>query len=201
AVIILGLGIFIAWFTQAGASGVRLVGDIPTGLPPFEAPNINFDNMRELLPTALTLALVQFMSVASLGRTFAKRHNYFIDANHELIAIGASNFFGSFFHSIPVSGSFSRSAASEQANVQTPFANIVTSLLIIATLLFLTPLFYYLPMPFLAAIIIVTAFNLIDIDEFRFLFTTKRSEGFIAAFTAVCTLLIGIQEGILIGVV
>ncbi len=201
SVIILGISILLAWMVGAGSQGIQLVGDIPKGLPSFSMPEISFNNLRELMPTALTLALVQFMSVASLARTFAKRHNYVIDANHELVAIGASNFFGSIFHSIPVSGSFSRSAASEQANVQTPLANVITSLVIIATLLLLTPVFYFLPMPILAAIIIVSALNLIDISEFKSLFKTKRTEGFIAVFTAVCTLLIGIQEGILLGVV
>ncbi|MGM0547370.1 MAG: SulP family inorganic anion transporter [Bacteroidota bacterium] len=201
SVVILILSILLSWLTGAANMGIQLVGEIPTGLPDFSLPDINFNNMRELLPTALTLALVQFMSVASLGQTFAKRHNYVIDANHELVAIGASNFFGSFFKSIPVSGSFSRSAASEQANVQTPLANIITSAVIITTLLFLTPVFYFLPMPILAAIIIVASLNLIDVGEFRFLYRTKRSEGLIAIFTAACTLLIGIQEGILLGVV
>src|SRR5699024_8277577 len=201
SVIILAIGILAAWFWNAANLGIHLVGDIPQGLPMISLPELNFENLRELLPTALTLALVQFMVVASLGRTFAKRHNYVIDANHELVAIGASNFLGSFFQSIPVSGSFSRSAASEQGNVQTPMANVITSSVIIATLLLLTPIFYYLPMPILAAIIIVSALNLIDIAEFKFLFTTKKSEGLIAAFTAVCTLFIGIQEGILLGVV
>jgi len=201
SVVILSISILLSWMVGAGQLGIQLVGDIPTGLPALSLPAINFNNMRELLPTALTLALVQFMSVASLGQTFAKRHNYIIDANHELVAIGASNFFGSFFKSIPVSGSFSRSAASEQANVQTPLANIITSVVIIATLLFLTPIFYFLPMPILAAIIIVSALNLIDIGEFKFLYRTKPSEGLIAIFTAACTLLIGIQEGILLGVV
>ncbi len=201
SVVILSISILLSWMVGANQLGIQLVGDIPTGLPALSLPEINFNNMRELLPTALTLALVQFMSVASLGQTFAKRHNYIIDANHELVAIGASNFFGSFFKSIPVSGSFSRSAASEQANVQTPLANIITSVVIIATLLFLTPIFYYLPMPILAAIIIVSALNLIDIGELIFLYKTKYSEGLIAIFTAGCTLLIGIQEGILLGVV
>ncbi|MCW9708740.1 SulP family inorganic anion transporter [Fodinibius salsisoli] len=201
SVIILVASILAAWFFDAKALNIQLVGEIPMGLPPISLPEINFSNMRELLPTALTLALVQFMVVASLGRTFAKRNNYVIDTNHELVAIGASNFLGSLFQSIPISGSFSRSAASEQANVQTPLANIITSAVIIATLLLLTPVFYYLPMPILAAIIIVSALNLIDIGEFKFLFSTKKSEGFIAIFTAVCTLFIGIQEGILLGVV
>lgn len=201
SVVIVILSIILSWIIDVANAGIQVVGDIPMGLPPFSLPDINFNNMRELLPTALTLALVQFMSVASLGQTFAKRHNYIIDANHELVAIGASNFFGSFFKSIPVSGSFSRSAASEQANVQTPLANIITSSVIIATLLFLTPVFYFLPMPILAAIIIVASINLIDIGEFKALYRTKRSEGFIAIFTAGCTLLIGIQEGILLGIV
>ncbi|WP_138431989.1 SulP family inorganic anion transporter [Fodinibius saliphilus] len=201
SVLILGGSILISWSAGAQAVGIQLVGDIPMGLPTFGLPEINFNNMRELLPTALTLALVQFMSVASLGQTFAKKNNYIIDANHELVALGASNFFGSLFKSIPVSGSFSRSAASDQANVKTPLANIITSAVIIATLLLLTPVFYFLPMPILAAIIIVSALNLIDISEFIFLYTTRRSEGLIAIFTAACTLLIGIQEGILLGVV
>ncbi|MEL7832959.1 SulP family inorganic anion transporter [Fodinibius sp. Rm-B-1B1-1] len=201
SVVIVAFSLVLSWFTGAAQTGIQVVGDIPTGLPSFSMPDINFNNMRELLPTALTLALVQFMSVASLGQTFAKRHNYIIDANHELVAIGASNFFGSFFKSIPISGSFSRSAASEQANVQTPLANIITSGVIITTLLLLTPIFYYLPMPILAAIIIVASLNLIDIGEFKLLYRTKPSEGLIAIFTAGCTLLIGIQEGILLGVV
>ena len=201
SVVLVALSLVLSWATGAAQTGIQLVGDIPMGLPSLSIPDINFNNMRELLPTALTLALVQFMSVASLGQTFAKRHNYIVDANHELVAIGASNFFGSFFKSIPISGSFSRSAASEQANVQTPLANIITSGVIIATLLLLTPIFYYLPMPILAAIIIVSSLNLIDIGEFKFLYKTKRSEGLIAIFTAFCTLLIGIQEGILLGVV
>ncbi|MGD8748847.1 MAG: sulfate permease [Balneolaceae bacterium] len=200
-VVVLSIGIVVAWFTNLGSYGVQLVGNIPKGLPPIQIPKINFNDMRELLPTALTLALVQFMSVASIGQALAKRYNYIIDANHELIALGASNFLGSFFQSIPVAGSFSQTAAAEQANVKTPIANIIMSVVIIATLLFLTPVFYYLPMPVLAAITIVAVFGLINIEEFKFLFSTKKSEGFIAVFTAVCTLLIGIQEGILLGVV
>lgn len=200
AVILFG-SIILAWYINASAEGIQVVGNIPSGLPSIEMPNLNFDNMRELLTTAITLTLVQFMTIASLGRTFAKRNNYIFDANHELIAIGAANFVGSFFRSIPISGSFSRSAASEQANVKTPLANVITSLVVIATLLFLTPIFYYLPMPALAAIIIVSVMNLINFQEFKELFTTKKTEGWIAVFTAVSTLFIGIQEGILLGVV
>lgn len=198
--IVLSVSILLAWIVDMENQGVEIVGTIPEGLPPLSIPQLNFENLRRLLPTALTLGLVQFMSVASLGKAFAKRNNYLVDSNHELVAIGASNFMGSLFSSVPVSGSFSRSAAAEQAGVQSPMGNVITSLLIILTLLFFTPLFYYLPMPILAAIIIVSVFGLIDINEIRFLFKTKRSEGVIALFTFFSTLLIGIQEGILLGV-
>lgn len=198
--IVLSLSIFLAWLMDIEEMGVELVGDVPEGMPPLTLPELNFENLRRLLPTALTLALVQFMSIASLGKAFAKRHDYLIDSNHELVAIGASNFMGSLFSSLPVSGSFSRSAAAEQAGVKSPIANDITSVLVVTTLLFLTPLFYFLPMPILAAIIMVSVFGLIDIKEIQFLFKAKRSEGIIAIFTFLCTLLIGIQEGILLGV-
>lgn len=200
SVMVLLAGILTAWMIDIRADDIEIVGSIPKGLPRIALPEMNLDNMRRLLPTALTLALVQFMSVASLGKAFAKRHNYQVDSNHELVAVGASNFIGSLFSALPVSGSFSRSAAAEQAGVKTPMANIITAGLLILTLVFLTEFFYFLPMPVLAAIIIVAVFGLIDIDEVIFLFTTKKSEGGIAIFTFLCTLLIGIQEGILLGI-
>lgn len=198
--IVLALSIPIAWLVDIEQQSVAIVGSIPEGLPEISIPNLNMENIRGLLPTALTLALVQFMTIASLGKAFAKKHEYLIDTNHELVAIGASNFMGSLFNSVPVSSSFSRSAAAEQAGVKTPMANVITAVIISLTLLFLTQFFYFLPMPVLAAIIIVSVFGLVDIEEIRFLFKTKTSEGIIATFTFFCTLLIGIQEGILLGI-
>jgi len=103
----------------------------------------------------------------SLGRVFATRHGYTIDANRELVGLGSANLVGAFFSSIPVSGSFSRSAVNDQTGAQTPLANWFTAGVIALTLLFLTPLFYYLPVPALAAIIIVARIGLIDVHELR----------------------------------
>jgi len=152
------------------------------------------------LPTAITLALVQFMNVASLGRLYASRYKYSIDANHELVAIGASNLLGSLFRAIPISGSFSRTAVNDRAGAKSPLSNVFAAVLVGLTLLFLTPLFFYLPMAVLAAIIIVAAAGLVDIKELRYLFRAKQRDGYIALFTFFTTLLIGIQEGILLGI-
>jgi SulP family sulfate permease len=182
------------------AQGVAVVGAIPDGLPPFRLPPFNLDTLNTLLPAAVTLALVQFMKNVSLGRVFATRHGYTIDANRELVGLGSANLVGAFFSSIPVSGSFSRSAVNDQTGAQTPLANWFTAAVIALTLLFLTPLFYYLPLPALAAIIIVAGIGLIDLRELQSLFKARRRDGYIALFTATCTLLIGIQEGILLGI-
>lgn len=200
SMIVLGAGILVSWFLGTEQQGVSIVGNIEDGLPPLSLPDISYSSIVALLPTALTLALVQFMTVTSLGNVFAKRHGYLADSNQELISIGSSNFFGSFFSSLPVSASFSRSAASDQSGVKTAAANWITAAVVILTLLFLTPIFYFLPVPVLASIIVVSVFGLIDTQEVKFLIKTRRSEGGIAMFTFVSTLIIGIQDGILLGV-
>jgi len=193
-------GTLAGWGFSLREKGVSVVGSIPQGLPGPEMFALSFSDLNALLPAAVTLALVQFMKDISLDRIFAARHGYTIDANRELIGVGAGNFFGSLFQSIPASGSFSRSAVNEQAGAQTALANVFAAAVIALTLLFLTPLFYHLPTPVLAAIIIVAGFSLIDLRELRSLFKARRRDGYIALFTAVCTLFIGIQEGILLGI-
>lgn len=190
----------VGWGFELDDHGVEVVGSIPTGLPAPEVWSIGFSELNTLLPAAITLALVQFMKDVSLGRIFATRHGYTIDANRELVGVGAGNFFGSLFQSIPSSGSFSRSAVNDQAGAKSPLANVFAALVIVLTLLFLTPLFYYLPVPALAAIIIVAGFSLVDFHELRSLFRARRRDGSIALFTAFAILFIGLQEGILLGI-
>lgn len=198
ALLIVLLGITGSWLLDFGADGVKLVGEIPTGLPDFSAPALSLDSVQELLPTAVTLALVQFMSVMSLGKVFSSTGQH--EPNKELVAIGASNLGGSFFQSIPISGSFSRTAVNAQAGAETPLSDVFAATVIGLTLIFLTPLFRLLPLPILAAIVVVACFNLINVEELVYLFKTKRRDGFIALLTAVTVLAIGIQEGILIGI-
>ncbi|MFB6230660.1 MAG: SulP family inorganic anion transporter [Salinibacter sp.] len=188
------------WFLGLEQRGVSVIGDIPTGLPSPEVWAVSFGDLNALLPAAVTVALVQFMKDVSLGRIFAKRHGYDIDPNQELIGVGAGNVLGSLFQSIPASGSFSRSAVNDRSGASTPLANAFAAGVIALTLLFLTPLFYYLPTPALAAIIFVSGLSLIDLREIRALFRARRRDGYIALFTAACTLFIGIQEGILLGI-
>ncbi|MDX1430570.1 MAG: sulfate permease, partial [Rhodothermales bacterium] len=194
------LGTAAVWFLGLSREGVEIVGELPTGLPAPVLVSPSIETLRDLLPTAVALSLVQFMSVISLGKVFAAKHRYSVNANKELFALGALNFVGAFFRSVPVSGSFSRSAVADQAGARTAMTNVVAAAVIALTLLFLTPLFHYLPIPVFASIIMVAAFGMIDVAELKFLLRTKRIDGGIAILTFLATLVIGIQEGVLIGI-
>lgn len=197
---VVALATFLSWEFGLEGLGVATVGDIPQGLPPFALPDLSLGAFRSLLPTVVALGLIQFMTVMSLGKTFAARHGYALDANRELWAVGGANVLGSLFRSPPVSASFSRSALNDQAGARTPMSNAVAAVLVGLTLLFLTPLFAYLPLPALAALIIVAAYGLFDWRELRTLYYLKPIDGRVALLTFTATLVIGIQEGILIGI-
>ncbi len=200
ALIVIVVSGIIVWLLQSLHLSVDLVGNAPSGLPSFHVPKFHYNELRRLLPTALTLALVQFMNVITLGKTFGFKHQYSVRANNELFALGSANILGGLFQSLPSSGSYSRSALNDQSGAKTPLSNVFAALIIIITLFLLMRFVYYIPMPALAAIIIVAALGLIDIVALKKTFIAKRRDGYIALFTFITTLFIGIQEGILLGI-
>ncbi|WP_020402966.1 SulP family inorganic anion transporter [Gracilimonas tropica] len=201
SVLLVTLTILVVSFITISEWGIQQVGSIPHGLPEFSLHNLSIESFKKLAPNALALALVQFMTVASLSKSFARKHGYTVNPNQELLAVGTSNIVGSLFQSLPVSSSFSRSAIADQSGCETSLHNIFAGILILFTLLFLTPLFEILPKPLLAAIIVVSVSNLVDIKELKFLIKTKRRDALVAFVTFASVLAIGIQEGILIGLV
>lgn len=188
-------------FFHLDAYGVKIIGDIPGGLPRPGLPFIDVMTLRKLLPTAFALALLSFMESIAIARTLQAKHkDYKIIPNQELIALGLANVFGSFFRSFPVSGGFSRSTLNEQSGARTNMSSIVSACVIILTLLFLTPLFYYLPKVILACIIIVAVSRLINFKEAKHLWHIDRKDFLMMFVTFMGTLFLGIGEGIGIGV-
>lgn len=195
------LGAVAVWLFGLSSRGVSVVGSVEAGLPGLtDIEPWSIDLAMDLVPTAITLSLVQFMTVISLGKTFATRHGYRIDPNRELMAVGAMNTAGAFFRSVPVSASFSRSAINDRFGASTPLSNVFAAAFVALTLLFMTPLLKYLPIPVLGAIILVAVFSLIDVRELRFLLSTKRIDGVIALGTFAATLVVGIHLGVLAGI-
>ena len=200
ALITVVLGILCEKFLNLANNGVDIVGTIPSGLPEFGTPNLSGANILELLPIALTLALVAFMEAYSVSKILSEKHGYKIDPNQELRALGLANITGSFFQSYPTSGGFSRTAVNEQAGASTPLSSVFAASLIGLTLLFLTPLFYHLPLSALAAIIITAVLRLFDYKLPITLWNNHRTEAVLLLATFTSTLFIGMVEGIAIGV-
>ncbi len=199
--IIVVLGILAVYFLNMESLGIEIVGTIPKGLPGFVLPAIEMDNLRQLWPIALTLALIGYLEAISIGKGIEEKNDEdLIDANQELVALGSANMLGSFFQSYPVAASFSRSAINDDSGSKSTLSGLFTVLLVLVTLLFLTPLFYYLPNAILASIIMVSVSGLIDLEYAKRLWIYRKDEFIVLILTFLITLFIGITQGILTGV-
>ncbi|TPV93261.1 MAG: solute carrier 26 family protein [Myxococcales bacterium FL481] len=189
-----------AWILRLDTRGLAIVGEIPSGLPPLTVSVPSIGVARELLSFAVAIALVGFMESIAVAKRYAREHDYDVDANRELVALGLANVTGSFAGSYPVTGGLSRTAVNAQTGARTGLAGIFTAVVIGLTLLFLTPLFEYLPMAVLAAIIVTAVAGLVDLDEVRHLWRVKRTDLAMLTLTFFATLTLGIEEGIGVGV-
>ena len=181
------------------SAGVKIVADIPAGLPPLTVPGFDPALIEQLLPAAGLIAFVGFLESVSVAKSLASKRRQKVDANQELIALGAANIGASFTGGYPVTGGFSRSLVNFTAGAVTPMASIITAGLIALTVLLFTPLLYFLPQAALAAIIVVAVANLIDVETLReaWIYNKADAASLIVTFAAVLTL--GIEVGIVFG--
>ena len=201
ALLVVVVGILTIRYFGDEFSDVAIVKDIPSGLPSFSFPEMDISQMKELLPIALTLVMVGYLETISIGKSLeAKQDEYKLRPNQELIALGLSNIIGSWFKAYPSTSSFSRSAINQESGATTGMASLVSVVMVLLTLLFLTPLFYHLPKTVLAAIIIVAVFGLVNIKEAIFLWKANNLDFWLLVVTFFSTLLFGIEYGIMIGV-
>lgn len=192
----------LSWATGFGTAGGAVVGDIPQGLPAFSLPDFDFGVISQLLSAAVTIALIGFMEAISIAKAMAARTRQRLDANQELVGQGLSNMVAGCFSAYPGSGSFSRSAVNINAGARTGFSSIVTGLVVMVTLLWLTPLLYHLPAATLAAVIIMAVINLIKIKPIIHAWKAQPHDGIVAVVTFVLTLVWAphLDKGILAGV-
>ncbi|MFK7900318.1 MAG: SulP family inorganic anion transporter [Cyclobacteriaceae bacterium] len=202
SLVIIIISIILVSYFSLDKKGLQIIGKIPGGLPSFNLPNFSLDQIQRLIPSAITLAIIAFMEAFSISKSLQDKHKgeYEIDANQEMVSIGLSNIFGSLFGSYQTTGSFSRSAVNEKSGAQTSIAGLISAGLIVLTLLFLTPLFYFLPKAILAAIILVAVFGLIDFKYPTYLWKIQKQELAMWVITFSATLVFGIKEGIILGV-
>jgi SulP family sulfate permease len=194
-------GTLIVYLFNLSNAGVKTVGKVPGGLPGFSLPHFDLAQWLKLIPTALAIVFIGYMESISVARYIAAKEKYEVDADSELRGLGLANIISSLFSGYVVTGGFSRTAVNYQAGAKTGLASIVTAVIVMLTLLILTPLFHYLPNTILAAIIIVAVVGLIDIKEPIRLYRIKLADALTLVLTFVCTLGLGVEWGILIGAV
>jgi SulP family sulfate permease len=192
----------LSWWQDFPGTGGKVVGEIPAGLPHFTLPGFDLSVAMNLTSTAITISLIGFMEAISIAKAMAARTRQRLDANQELIGQGLANATAGFFQGYPVSGSFSRSAVNINAGAVTGFSSVVTGLVVALTLLWLTPLLYYLPQATLAAVIIMAVVNLVKVGPVVHAWKAQRHDGVVAVVTFVLTLLwaphldLGIMAGV-----
>jgi len=181
--------------------GVKTVGLIPAGLPNLSWPLVHWNELDDLLALALACFLLSYVESISVVRTFALKHRYAINADQELLALGAANLAAGVGQGFPVAGGMSQSAVNEKAGAKTPLALVFSSAGICAVLLFLTGLMRNLPQPVLAAVVLFAVGGLVRPREIRFLYRADRTEFRIAMVATFGVLLFGILKGVLLAAI
>lgn len=194
------VGSFVALaFTQSGAN-IELVGEIPAHLPPLTMPDFSFASIRMLAPEAFAVALLGLIEAVSISRAIATKSNQRINANQEFIGQGLSNMTGSFFSSYAGSGSFTRSGINYAAGAKTPLSAIFAALILMVIVLLIAPLTAYLPVAAMGGVILIVAYNLIDIHHIKEIIKYSKSETAILLTTFFATLFLELEFAIYLGV-
>jgi sulfate permease, SulP family len=204
ALVLVAGGLLASSLFDLGTHGVALVGDVPSGLPAPELPDLGLvgDHYATVAIAAVALLLIGFSQTAGDARAFAARHRYRIDVDQESVAQGMANVGAGVFQGMPVSTSLSASSLNESAGARTQVASLVTGGLVLATLLVLAPLFSDLPKAVLGAVIIdAVVFGMIDVAELRRLYRVTRFDFWIAVAAIIGVLSAGVLAGVVVGVV
>jgi SulP family sulfate permease len=185
---------------QLAELGVRVVGEVPRGLPSLGLPSLDLALAMQLLPAAVLISLVGFVESVSVAQTLAAKRRERIEPNQELVALGGANVAAALSGGFPVTGGFARSVVNFDAGAQTPLAGALTAAGIGLTVLFFTPLFHNLPHAVLAATIIVAVLSLVDLAALRRTWRYSRQDAAAMAATMLGVLLVGVESGIILGV-
>lgn len=198
AVVLTALFVFLGNLGEA--KSVAIVGEIPAGLPALTIPDLSVAAIRSLLPLAFVITIVGYLESISVAKALASRKREKVNANRELFALGMADVGAAFTGGYPVTGGFSRSLVNFSAGVCTPFGSIITAGLVAVSVLFLTPLFFFVPKAVLGAIIIVAVVRLIDVKTPVHLWRCCRRDAIALIVTFVAVIGLGIETGIFVGI-
>src|SRR5216117_2528845 len=194
-------GILAAASMNLGKLGVKLLGEVPQGMPPFGLPAVHPSDLNDLLPLALGCFLLGMVETAALGRMFAVKHGYRFDANQELLGIAGANVMAGLGHGFPVSGGMSQSLVNESGGARTPLSGFIAALLMLLIVLFVSGALRYLPQPVLAAVVLMAVTGLCKVRARKHFWRAGREEFVVAIAALLGVLSSGLLRGVLIGAI
>ncbi len=188
------------WALGLDKAGVRIVGEVPSGLPGIALPPFDAGLWRDVAVSALLISIVGFVESVSVAQTLAAKRRQRIEPDQELVGLGAANLASAVSGGYPVTGGFARSVVNFDAGARTPAAGMFTAIGIALATLLLTPALFYLPRATLSATIIVAVLSLVDLSAVRRTWSYSKADGAAMIATIALTLVAGVEKGIVAGV-
>ncbi|MBM7455402.1 SulP family sulfate permease [Oceanisphaera litoralis] len=197
----LALASGLAFILDPGQQHIAMVGAIPAGLPPLSMPDLGFGSMSALSSGALAISLLGLVEASSISRAIASRSHQRLDDNQEFIGQGLSNLVGAFFSCYASSGSFTRTGVNYTSGARTPMAAIFASCFLLLILQLFSGITAWLPIPAMAGLLLVVAWNLIDFHHIKLIVRAAKSETTVLLVTFAATLLVALEFAIYAGVI
>ena len=194
-------GIIASLLFGLDAKGVKLLGEVPQGLPVIGLPQVYWSDLNSLLPLAIACFLLAAVETAAIGRTFAAKHGGRLDANQEFLALAVSNLTAGLGRGFPVSGGMSQSLVNEGSGARTPLSGAIAALFILLVILFFSHQLSALPQPVLAAVVLMAVASLFQVDALRHLWRASRPDFVVAMAALLGVLGSGLLRGVMIGAI
>src|SRR4051794_21612874 len=199
-VVVIGGIVASAWLGLE-ARGVKLLGNIPEGLPAIGLPAIHWADVNQLLPLAFACFLLGAVETAAIGRMFTAKHGGRLDSNQEFLALAAANLAAGLGRGFPISGGMSQSLVNEGGGARTPLSGLIAAGLVLVVVLFFSHLLAALPQPVLAAVVLVAVASLFKVSALKHLWRGDRLEFVVAMAAIVGVLGQGLLRGVIIGAI
>jgi sulfate permease, SulP family len=201
ALVVVVAGLLLGANVDLAARGVKLLGEVPQGLPQFRYGLLGREDFNTLLPLAMACFLLGAVETAAIGRMFSRKHGYRLDSNQEFLALAGANLAAGVGQGFPTSGGMSQSLVNESSGARTPLSGFIASLLILLVVLFLSGLLRHLPQPVLAAIVLAAVTGLFNFSALKEMWRFSRGDFSVAGAALAGVLFSGLLIGVLIGAV
>ncbi|GAB3481580.1 solute carrier family 26 protein [Marinomonas epiphytica] len=200
-VLVVIIATVVVYLFSLNEKGVSIIGSVSSHSLSLNLQEVTWQTAKQLLPSAILISIVGFIGSVSVAQSFAAKRRQDINPNQELVGLGLANLGSALSGAFPVTGGFSRTVLNTDCGAKSPMTGILSALFILLTLLYLTPLFYYLPTAILAAIISISMMQLVSVEDLKLLWRFSKKEAYLLIITFCVVMIEGMETGLICGVI